>query len=220
VRVSVAGLAVTPAGSPVRVTATGLEKPFTALAETLMGIPAAPAVRVSEAGAAVRVKSGVGAEAAVMVAETEAEWLNAPDVPVRVMAALPAAAEEAAERVTVWAVPGVRVRVAGWAVTPLGRPAMVTATLEVKPFSGEAFTLMVWLGPPAVSATVAGVAEREKSGVTGGLTPLGTDPPPQEARRKRRHNPGMAERDFGKTFMAYTLTSNGRDSRLDADFGN
>jgi hypothetical protein len=47
---------------------------------------------------------------------------------------------------------------------------MVTATLEVKPFSGAAFTLMVWLAPPAVSATVAGVAEREKSCVTGGLT--------------------------------------------------
>ena len=143
VRVSVAGVAVTPAGSPVRVTATGLEKPLTALAETFIGIPAAPAVRVSKAGAAVSVKSGVGAEAAVMAAETVVEWLNAPDVPEKVMVASPAAAEEAAKRVTVWAVPGVRVRVAGCAVTPLGRPVMVTATLEVKPFSGAAFTLMV-----------------------------------------------------------------------------
>jgi hypothetical protein len=206
----VAGVAVTPVGSPVRVTATGLEKPLTALAETLIGIPAAPTVRVREAGTAVSVKSGVGAEVAAMVAETVAEWLNEPDVPDRVMVALPAAAEEAAERVTVWAVPGVRVRVAGCAVTPLGRPVMVTATLEVKPFSGAAFTLMVWLGPPAVSAMVAGVAEREKSGVSGGLTTLGMDPPPQEARRKRRHNPGMAERDFGKTFMTYTLFRTGR----------
>ena len=59
------------------------------------------------------------------------------------MVALPDAADDAAVIVTVCAVPGVRVNVAGLAVTPDGSPATVTVTVPVKPFCGAAFTLMV-----------------------------------------------------------------------------
>jgi hypothetical protein len=72
VSVSAAGVAVTPVGSPVRATATVPENPLTALAVTLIGIPAAPAVRLRDAGDAVSVKSGLAATA-VMVRLTLAE---------------------------------------------------------------------------------------------------------------------------------------------------
>ena len=78
--------------------------------------------------------------------------------------ALPAAAFEAAVRVTFCAVPGGSVSVAGLAVTPEGSPAMVTETVPLKEFNAVARTLT---GEPVVPATrVRDVGERvsEKSG--------------------------------------------------------
>jgi hypothetical protein len=60
VKVSVAGLAVTPEGSPVIATATEPLKEFTAVARTLTLPPVAPAVIVSEVGDSVSEKSGGG----------------------------------------------------------------------------------------------------------------------------------------------------------------
>ena len=51
-----------------------------------------------------------------------------PDVPVRVMLAVVAATDGAAVRVMLFAVPGVSVKVAGFAVTPEGRPVIATLT--------------------------------------------------------------------------------------------
>ncbi len=48
----------------------------------------------------------------------------------------PAAVEAAAISVTLWAVPGVRVKEVGLAVTPVGNPVKATATEPVKPFDG------------------------------------------------------------------------------------
>jgi hypothetical protein len=167
VRVSVAGLAVTPEGNPLSVTATGLEKPFTALAVTEIGTPVAPAVRLNDAGAAVRVKSPAGA-ALAMVSATLAEWLRLPDVPddvpVKVRVALPAAAVEAAVIVTFWAVPRVSVNAAGVAVTPAGSPARATATVPEKPLTALAVTLMGTPAAPAVRLKDAGDAVSVKSG--------------------------------------------------------
>jgi hypothetical protein len=69
VRVSVAGLAVTPGGRPVIATATVLANPFVAAAVTLRGDPIVPAVIVMAAGDTPRVKSGMGP----IVRETAAE---------------------------------------------------------------------------------------------------------------------------------------------------
>jgi hypothetical protein len=105
---------------------------------------------------------------------------------VTVMVALPDAADDAAVIVTVCAVPGVRVNVAGLAVTPDGSPATVTVTVPVKPFCGAAFTLMVWPAPPAVSVTVAGVDVSEKFAVR---SEVEYDPPPHDsnAMHVKRH---------------------------------
>lgn len=53
---------------------------------------------------------------------------------------LPMAAVDAAVRVTFCETPGVSVRVAGLAVTPVGRPAMATETVPVKAFKAVALT--------------------------------------------------------------------------------
>ena len=96
---SVAGLAVTPEGSPVIATATVPLKEFTAVARTLTCEPDVPATRVRDVGDTVRENSG-GGGAAEMVSATVAEWLRVPEVPVRVTVALPTAAAEAAVSVT------------------------------------------------------------------------------------------------------------------------
>ena len=127
-------------------------------------------------------KSAAGG-AAAMVAATVAEWLSVPEVPVRVMVALPAAAVAAAAISTVCAVPGIKVNFDGLAVTPEGRPEIVTATVPVKPFCGAALTLMVCAWPPGLSAIVAGVEDSEKSAGWVGLT-AACDPPPQDMRPK------------------------------------
>ena len=57
---NVAGLLVTPAGSPVIATDTVAEKLLAAVAVTLTGCPATPAVSVTLLGAMVKEKSGVG----------------------------------------------------------------------------------------------------------------------------------------------------------------
>jgi hypothetical protein len=138
--VGVTGLAVTPAGSPVMVTATVPLKEFNAVAKTLTFEPVAPATIASEVGDTVSEKSGGGGGGAETVNATVAEWLRAPEVPVSVTVALPATVVEAAVSVTFCAVPGVNVSVAGFAVTPVGSPLAATVTIPVKPFAGTAST--------------------------------------------------------------------------------
>jgi hypothetical protein len=157
-------------------TATALLKELTAVARTLTFEPAAPATSARDAGETEREKSAAGATA-VTVVVTVAEWLRAPEVPENVTVALPAAADDAAVSVTVCAVPGSKVNVAGLAVTPDGRPVTVTLTVPLKPFCGTAFMLTVWPAPPAVSVTVAGVGVSEKSGVR---SEVEWNPPPHD----------------------------------------
>jgi hypothetical protein len=89
----------------VIVTATGLLKELTAVARTLTAEPAAPFVSVSEVG--VRVSEKFGTAAAETVTASLVAWLRAPEVPVRVTVALPAAAVELAISVNFCAVPGI-----------------------------------------------------------------------------------------------------------------
>lgn len=70
----------------------------------------------------------------------------------------------AAVRVTVCAAPGVSVRDAGFAVTPVGRPVIATATLPVKEFIAFAVTLTGEPVAPATKVSDAGERVSEKSG--------------------------------------------------------
>jgi hypothetical protein len=149
-------------------------------------VPALPATRVRDEGETLSEKSAAGG-AAVMVAATVVEWLSVPDVPVRVIVALPAPAVSAAVISTVCAVPAVKVNFDGFTVTPEVRPVMETATVPVKPFCGAALTLMDCAWPPGVSAIVAGVEDSEKSAGCNGVT-VAWDPPPQDMRPKHISN--------------------------------
>jgi hypothetical protein len=181
-----------------------LLKELAAVARTLTFEPVAPATSERDVGEAESEK--LGADAAETVVATVAEWLRFPEVPVKVMVALPDAAEDAAVSVTVCAVPGVKVGVAGLAVTPDGSPATETLTVPVKPFCGAAFTLTAWPAPPAVSVTVAGVEVSEKFGDRGGMT-AECDPPPQESRVKseNRHAVRQAVRVSFENLMISVL---------------
>ncbi len=163
VRVSVDGLAVTPEGNPFTDAVTLEVKPFSALAVTETDFPAAPAVKLRVAGAAVSEKSGDGA-VAVIVRAMVAIWVRVPDLPVSVIVAVPALAELEADSVRVWARPGVSVSVDGLAVTPAGNPLRDTLTLEVKPFSALAVTETDFPDAPAVRLRSVGTAVSEKSG--------------------------------------------------------
>ena len=59
---SEAGLAVTPAGSPVMATETLPVKEFRAVASTLTCVPVAPAMRATDVGETLNEKSGAGAQ--------------------------------------------------------------------------------------------------------------------------------------------------------------
>ena len=65
-------MGVTPAGSPERATATVPVNPLRAFAVTLTDWPAAPAVRLREAGETDKEKSGVGEDEEVTLKLTEA----------------------------------------------------------------------------------------------------------------------------------------------------
>jgi hypothetical protein len=165
VRESVAGLAVTPAGNPLSATLVVPVNPLIAVAVSCTGCPVPPAVRLRAAGVTASEKSGWEGGAAVTVMATDAVCVRLPDVPVNVAVDDPTAVPSGAVKVSVAAVPGVSVMVDGWAVTPAGKPAMVTGTLAENPFFAVASRDTVAGVPLAAKFTVAGVAVSEKSGV-------------------------------------------------------
>jgi hypothetical protein len=90
--------------------------------------------------------------------------VRVPDVAVSIAVDDPAAVPWGAVKVTVAAVPGISVMGDGCAVTPAGRPAMVTCTFEENPLWAVASRDTVAGVPLAVKLTAAGMALREKSG--------------------------------------------------------
>src|ERR1700761_1955953 len=191
---SVAGCAVTPAGSPVIATDTAPANELVKTAFTVSLCPAPPAPTVSPLGAAVSEKSP--AAAATTVSDTVVEWLSVPDVPVSVTVPLPATAFAPAFRVTLCAVPGVSVSVAGCTVTPEG-PVSATDTVPVKPFVGAALTLSCCPAPPAISVRLEGIVDKEKSanGVKPAPLPVAScDPLPHDTNvRKSTELPHQAK---------------------------
>ena len=93
----------------------------------------------------------------------EAVCERAPDVAVNVAVDDPAAVPAGAVSVSVAAVPGVSVRDDGCAVTPAGRPAIATCTLDENPFWAAASTETVPAVPSFVNVNVPGVTLSEKS---------------------------------------------------------
>lgn len=92
------------------------------------------------------------------------EWVRLPDVPVKVTVAVAAAAVGAAVITTLCAAPGVRLRVAGFAVTPEGRSVIATATVPVSELTAAAATLTGKPVEPPTTVKEAGVSVRAKSG--------------------------------------------------------
>jgi hypothetical protein len=97
----------------------------------------------------------------------------------------------AAVSVVLCAVPAVRESEDGLALTPAGRPLIVTATVPEKPFAGTAFTLTICPAPPAMRASVVGDTVSEKSAAGAG-DHFEADPPPQE-RSERSTNAQIAD---------------------------
>jgi hypothetical protein len=161
-RLNVAGLAVTPAGSPVIAMFTVPVNEFTAVAVTLTKPLAPPAASVAEVGASVSVKSGGGAPCTVSA--RGAMCVRLPDVPVNVSVDVEDAAVLAAVSVTVCAIPGERLNVAGLAVTPAGSPVIAMFTVPVNEFTAFAVTLTKLLAPPAASVAEVGARVSVKSG--------------------------------------------------------
>ena len=121
---------------------------------------------------------GAGTETASVAA---AVCLRVPEVAVKVSVEVPAAAWAVAWRVKDCCVPGVRVTVAGEAVTPVGRPFRVSARVPEKALFGVASREIAPGAPPRSRVRVVGEAVRLKSGVIsggGGVAVAVPDPQP------------------------------------------
>jgi hypothetical protein len=152
--------AVTPVGSPLAVRVAVPEKPFWGV--TVIALVAdAPCVTLRAAGAAPNAKRGAPCTVRLSVTEED----DVPAVPVTVTVDAAVAAVDVALNVSVLVV----AVVAGLneAVTPVGRPDMVRATLPVKPFLGVTVIVLVAPAPcTTLSAGVEGVNEKLAGGTT------------------------------------------------------
>ena len=164
VRLSVDGLAVTPVGRPLNFTFTVPLKPVLETAFTETVLPPPPCATVRLAGVTVRAKPRFSGGASVTESDKAAVCVTDAAVPVTVTLASPVGAPAAAVRVTLCAVPGLRLSVDGLAVTPLGRPLRWTFTVPLKPFMGTAFTEIALPVPPCGTAILAGARVKVKSG--------------------------------------------------------
>ena len=163
VRLSVDGLAVTPAGRPLSLTLTVPLKPFIGTASTETVLPAPPCDTAILDGPSAKVKSGAAAVGVTVRSRTVA-CVTDPELAVIVTAALTTDALPAAESTTVCALPpGVSVRVDGDAVTPVGRPPIATFTVPLKPLMLVADRVRFWVAPTP-TATLLDPRLRLKSG--------------------------------------------------------
>jgi hypothetical protein len=164
VPVAEAGLnvAVAPLGRPLAVKATLPVKPPVRAMVTVLA-PLAPWVKVRLDGLADSVKLGVAVGFTVKL--TVAVRVSPPPVPVTVTFVVPVAAVADAARVRVLLAPLVEPGL-NVAVTPLGRPLAVKATLPVKP---PARVIPMVLAPlaPWLTVRLDGVAASVKLGPPG-----------------------------------------------------
>jgi hypothetical protein len=150
--------AVTPVGSPEAVKATVPVNPFAGVTVMVL-TPLVPWLIARTLGEAARVKSGVAA--ALTVRATVAVWVKVPEVPVMVTVEFPVAAVLLAFNV-------ITPLELNEAVTPLGSPDAVKATVPLNPFVGVTFIVLVPLAP-CVTVSELGEAERLKSAAAAGV---------------------------------------------------
>ena len=151
--------AVTPLDKPDTVRFTAVLKPTRLVIVTVSEL-LVPCVRVSEVGAAAVEKSGVAATFTVRLRVVVCVRL--PEVPVIVTVDVPVVAVLLALSVKVLA-PVVLLGLND-AVTPLGKPDVLNATLPVKPFDGAIVIVSVTV-VPRVTLVAVGEADNAKSGV-------------------------------------------------------
>ncbi len=104
-----------------------------------------------------------GAVAAVTVNESIVVCVRLPDTPVNVTVAVLDGAVADAARLSPCDAPGARFSVAGEAVTPVGSPLTVTATVPLKPFAVVASSVTGEPEFPPVNVWLVGETESEKS---------------------------------------------------------
>jgi hypothetical protein len=164
VPVADAGLnaAVTPEGNPPALRATAAVNPPVRVM-VIVDVPLLPGLRVKLDGLAESAKSGAATVRLMVV-----DRVSPPPTPLMVTVALPRVAVVDAVSVSVELVPVAEAGLKA-AVTPEGRAPVLSATLAVNP---PVRVIVMLLLPPAPRLIVnaAGFAEREKSGVTTGLT--------------------------------------------------
>jgi hypothetical protein len=155
-------LAVTPAGNPLALNATLPVNPPVRVIVIVL-IPLAPRSIVKLVGFATSEKSGVGCWTTVRVIVVVC--VNPPPVPVMVTVAGPSVAVAEAVKVTVLLVPVVDAGLK-LAVTPVGNPLALNATLPVKP-PVRVIVIALFAVKPRVTFTLVGFAESAKSGCGG-----------------------------------------------------
>jgi hypothetical protein len=161
-----AKLAVTPLGSPLALNTTApANPPVRAIATVLVAVD--PAATLTLAGLADTLKSAGGGVATVRLIEVARD--NDPDAPVTVTTADPSVAVLEAISVSVELAPVVESGL-NVAVTPVGSPLALNATLPVKPFRRVMAIALVPLAPRLI-VRLAGLLAREKSGFE---TPVGS----------------------------------------------
>jgi hypothetical protein len=142
VELMLAGLnvAVTPEGSPLIVWAAAPVKPFSGVKDIVV-LADAPCVTLSLAGEAPKVKLGGAFTVRLMVTEVD----DAPEVPTTLNVLVPRAAPDATANVATLVV----AVVAGLneAVTPAGRPEVLSVTLPLKPVLSLTVMVLVPLAP-------------------------------------------------------------------------
>src|SRR5262245_55877900 len=153
-------LAITPVGNPVALIATLLAKPPVRVIVIAL-VPLAPWLIVRLVGLVESEKSGVAG--AFTVRLIDVVRVKPPPVPVTITVAGPVAAVVEAARVRVVLVPVVEVGLK-LAVTPLGRPLALKATLPVNPFKRVTVMVLVPLAP-RLTVKLEGLDESEKSGL-------------------------------------------------------
>jgi hypothetical protein len=158
-------LALTPLGNPLALKATAPVKPPVRVIVIVL-VPLAPRLTVRLVGLAANEKSGVGGWATVRLMVVVRARL--PLVPVTVTVAAPSVAvlEAAKVSVALFSVVEVGLKLA---VTPLGNPLALKATLPVKP---PVRVIVIVLAPlaPRLTVRLVGLAANEKSGVGGLVT--------------------------------------------------
>ena len=87
-------------------------------------------------------------------------------MPVNETVGVAAAAVRVAVSVVLCAIPGVRFKVAGFAVMPVGSPVIATVTLPLKELTAVLVTLTCDPAAPAMIVNDAGFSARVKSGET------------------------------------------------------